>query len=88
MQEDTKIISQRMKLKSDLVVTEPLAGQPGPGDGVLAFFDMLFGCAALIVEAKQLFRCKGKIGDDVASFGKQLAGVPLDLGNHLTGFAP
>ena len=51
MQEDTKVISQRMKLKPDLIVTEPLAGQSGPGDGVLAFLDVLFGCAALIVEA-------------------------------------
>ena len=88
MQEDTKIRSQRMKLKSDLVVTEPLAGQPGPGDGVLAFFDMLFGRAALIVEADDPFRLHWQVGDDKTHAREQLAGVPLDLGNHLTGFAP
>ena len=88
MQEDTKVISQCVKLKSELIVTEPLAGQPVPDDGVLAFFNMLPGGAALIVEAKQLFRCKGEVRDDVASFGKQLTGMPFDLGNHLTGLAP
>ena len=54
LQEDTEVVSQCVKLKPDLIVTEPLAGQPGPGDSVLVFLDMLLGGAALIVEAKQL----------------------------------
>ena len=77
-----------MQLQPDLIVTEPLAGQAGPCDGVLTFLDMLLGCATLIVKPKQLFRRKGKVGDDVASFGKQLAGMPFDLGNDPAGFAP
>ena len=77
-----------MQLKPDLIVTEPLARQTGPSDGVLAFLDMLLGGAALVVEPKQFFGCKWNIGHDEAKAREQLAGVPFDLGNHLTGLAP
>ena len=52
LQEDAEVIGQCVKLKPDLIVTEPLAGQAGPGDGVLAFLDVLLCGATLMVEAK------------------------------------
>ena len=56
LQEDTKVISQCVKLKPDLIITEPLAGQAGPGDGVLAFFDHCLAgyCAAMSREGAAL----------------------------------
>ena len=57
-----------MKLQPDGVVVEPAARQPGPLDGVLAFLDVLFRRAALIVK-----------GDDALSIRQlQLSGCHLD----------
>lgn len=75
-----------MKLQPDLIVAEPLAGQPGPCDGVFAFFDVLLGCAALIIELNQLFGGIGYVGYDKAEAREQLSGMPLDFSNNLTRF--
>ncbi len=40
-----------MKLKSNLVLGNALAGWPGPVDRLFALFDVLLGGATLIVEA-------------------------------------
>ena len=40
-----------MKLKADLVLCLVLVGQPRPVDCVLALLNVLFCCAALIVES-------------------------------------
>lgn len=88
MKKDTEVVGQCMKLKSDLVVTEPLAGQTGPGDSVLAFLDVLFCGSALIVEPKQFFRRKGEVGHDEAKAWEQFTGVPFDFGGNPAGFFP
>lgn len=88
LKKDAEVVGQCVKLKPDLIVTELLAGQTGPSDGILAFFDVLLCGATLIVEAKQLFGRKGEVGDDKAEAGEQLTGMPFDLGNHPAGLAP
>lgn len=86
--EDTKVIHQSVKLKPDLIVTEPLAGQAGPDDGVLASLDVVFGSAALIVEADDPFRLHQQVGDDKTHAREQITGMPFDLGNHPSVFEP
>ena len=88
LQEDPQIVSQRMKLKSNLVLRHALAGQPGPVDRLLAFLDVLLHRAALIVEPNDPVRLHRQVGGDEADAGKQLAWMPLDLGNNTAGFVP
>jgi len=45
-----------MKLKPNLFLRHPLAGQPGPIDRLLAFLDVLLGGASLVVELDDLAR--------------------------------
>ena len=85
LEEVAKVVSQRMKLKPDLVVTKALAGQ---GHRILAFLHVRLGCAALIVETDDPVRLHRQISDDEAQAGEQIATMPLDLGNHAASFAP
>lgn len=86
--EAAEIVCQRMKLKPDLVVAEPLAGEQRPVDRVFTFLDVLLSCATLIVEADDPLRLHRQVGDDKAHAGEQVAGVPFHLGNDPAGFAP
>ena len=88
LEKAAKVVGQYMKLEPDCIVTEAFTGQPCPVDRVFAFLDVLFGCAALIVEADDPVRFHRQVGDDKAHAGKQIAGVPLDLCDDATGFAP
>jgi hypothetical protein len=45
MQEVAEIISERMELKPDRIVAEAVAREAGPVDRILAFLDVLLGCA-------------------------------------------
>ncbi len=47
-------VGKGVKLKPDLVVAQPLAGEARPIDRVLAFLDQLLRFAALIVERHHL----------------------------------
>ena len=88
LKEATKVVGQCMKLQPDRVVAEPLAGRPCPVDRVFAFLDVLFGCAALIVEADDLFRFHWQFGDDKAHAREQITRVPLDLCDDAAGLIP
>ncbi len=79
--EGGEIIGQRVKLKSNLVVAEPHARQPGPHNRVLAFLDVLLGRAALIVEGDDTIGRPGQIGDDETDTRIEFAWMPFDLGD-------
>ena len=81
MQEDAEILGQRVKLKADLVLRHALAGQARPVDRLLAFLDVLLGCAKLIVEMDDSVRVHGQVGDYETDAGEQIAGMPLYLGD-------
>lgn len=76
-----QVVGQRVQLQPNLVVAEPLARQPGPAESVFTLLDVLLGGAASIVEAGDLVRLHGKVGDDEADLREQLARMPFDLGN-------
>ena len=61
-----------MKLQPDGVVVEPAARQPGPLDGVLAFLDVLFRRAALIVKGDDALSTAREVGHDKADARVQL----------------
>ena len=67
-----------MKLQPDGVVVEPAARQPGPLDGVLAFLDVLFRRAALIVKGDDALSTAREVGHDKADARVQLTWMPLD----------
>ena len=70
-----------MKLQPDGVVVEHAARQPGPLDGVLAFLDVLFRRAALIVKGDDALSTAREVGHDKADARVQLTWMPLDLGD-------
>ena len=78
-QEGGQIVGQRVQLQPDLVIVEPLARQPRPVEGVLAFLDMLLGGAALVIEPHHPVGLHRQVGDDEAHAGKQLTRMPFDL---------
>ena len=49
-QKVSQIVGQGKQLQPDLVGPEIVAGQPRPGQGDLAFLDLLFGGSPLVVE--------------------------------------
>ncbi len=51
-QEVAEIISERMELKPDRIVAEAVAREAGPVDRILAFLDVLLGCAPALVELR------------------------------------
>jgi hypothetical protein len=55
-----------MELQPDRVGGEAVAGQPGPGDGVLAFFDPLLRRAALVVERNHSLGRTGQAQGDAS----------------------
>ena len=70
--EVAEVVSHGVKLKPDLVVAEFLARQARPPDGILAFLDMLFRCAPLVVKGHHAFGGSGQVGDDEADPGNLL----------------
>ena len=80
-QDVAEIVGQCMKLKPDGIVAEPSAREARPLDGVLALLDVLLSRAAPIVEGHHPLGRPAEIGDDEPDTGKQLAGVPFDLGD-------
>ena len=77
-----------MKLQPDGVIAEPATRQPRPFDRVLAFLDALLRFAPLIVEQCHPLGRSRQVGDDEPDPGKQLAGVPLHLGDDAAGLIP
>jgi len=65
-QEVAKIISERMELKPDRIVAEAVAREAGPVDRILAFLDVLLGCAPALVELRYPRLIKGiaQLGSD------------------------
>ncbi len=57
-------------------------------EGVRSFLDVLLSCAASILEAGDLVRLHGQVGDDEAHAGEQLARMPLDLGDDAARLVP
>jgi len=62
--------------------------QASPVNGVFAFLDPLFCRTSFIVKFDYIFGFPMQIGDDESHPGKQLSGVPFDLGHHATRFVP
>lgn len=81
-QEVGEIVGQRMKLKPHLVGVELHARQARPFDRVFALFDMLLGCATLIVEGQHPLIGQAAIGHNKADTGEQLTRMELDLGDN------
>lgn len=77
-----------MKLQPRPVVTELLARQPCPVEGILALFDVLLGRGASVVVASDLIGLHGQVGDNEAHAGEQLARMPLDLGDDAGRLVP
>jgi len=49
-QEVSEVVGQREQLQPDFIGPKIMAGQPRPGQGDLAFLDLLFGGSPLVVE--------------------------------------
>jgi len=49
---------------------------------------VLFGGAALVVEAHHLVWLHGQVGDDEAEPWEKLAQMPFDLGDYTAGIVP
>ena len=87
-QEGRQIVGQCVELQPHLVIAEPSARQPRPAKGILAFLDVLFGRAALVVEPYHPVWLHRQIGDDESDTRKQLARMPFDLGDHTALLVP
>ena len=74
-----EVVGQRVQLQPHGIRLEALAGQPRPGDGVLAFLDPLLRRATLVVEHHHPLGRSRHVGDDEADAGIQFARMPLDL---------
>ena len=83
-----EIVGQGVKLQPDGVIAEPATRQPRPFDRVLAFLDALLRFAPLILEQCHPLGRSRQVGDDEPDPGKQLAGVPLHLGDDAAGLIP
>ena len=77
-----------MKLQANIVLCHALAGQPGPVDRLLAFFEVLLGGTRLIVEIDDPAMVHRHVGDNEIDAGEQLARMPLDLGDNVIGLVP
>ena len=84
----TQVVSQYEQLQPDLVGNELVAGKPGPGQGVFAFFVPLLRRTSAIVETDYPNRRIAQVGDDETYCGKQFSLVPLHLGHHSSGNIP
>src|SRR5918996_241282 len=71
-----------------LVGYELVTGQPGPVQGVFAFFYPLFRRVSAIVKADYPYGWIAEVGHDVAHPGEQLSLMPLHLGHHSSGNIP
>lgn len=69
-QEVTEVICQDEEGQPHLVGDEAAAGEARPGQGILAFFDVLLTEPSLIVEADNAFRFGAQVGDDESDAGK------------------
>ena len=67
------------KQQADLVGPEPMTGEPGPVDGLLALLGPLLRRPALVVEADDGPVRPRERGDDEADSGEQLTEVVLTL---------
>src|SRR3954453_6302427 len=72
-----------MELKANGIGGEGAAGQPGPFDRALSFFDPLLTCPALIIEGDNAFSGPRQVGDDKSDARVQLAWMPFDLGHDM-----
>src|SRR5271163_1942397 len=77
-----------MELKPHRIGGEAPARQPGPGDGVLAFFDPLLRRAAMAVERDHSLCRPRHVGHDESDPRIEFAGMPLDLRHHAARLGP
>ena len=77
-----------MKLQPRLVVTELLARQPRPAEGILALFNVLLGRASSVLAAGDLIGLHWQVGDDEVHAGKQFARMLFDLGDDKARLIP
>ena len=82
LHEDGQIVSTGMKLEPDFDVVELAAVQPGPLDGVFAFFDPLLGRSPLVEQGDDPFGWTARVGNDESHLRIKFAGIPLDLIGH------
>ena len=88
LREDTEIVGQRVKLKSNFVLRHANARQSRPVDRLLAFLDVLLCGATLIVKTYDPVRLHRKVTDDETNAGKKRARVPFDFGDDTGGACP
>ena len=74
-----------MQLQSNRIGGEAHAGQPRPLQRVLAFLDVLFRRAAVIVKGKHPLVGQAAIGDQEADSREQFTRMELDLGDKAPG---
>ena len=65
-----------------------MAGKPRPVQCILAFLDLLLGCATLVVELDHIAGFPPKIRDDEVHSWKKLSRMPLDLGDYSASHVP
>ena len=66
-----------MQLEPNLVVSETVAGKPGPVDRVLAFLDVLLRRATAVVELRHPLGGPRQVGHDEADPRTKLAWMPI-----------
>ena len=77
-----------MKLQANFVLLHALAGQPGPVDRQLAFFEVLLGGTRLIVEIDDPVMVHRHVGNNETDAGEQLTRMPFDPGDKALGLVP
>ena len=70
-----QVAGQHTELQPHFVSPETTTRQPCPVRGLLALFDPLLGCAALVVETQHRTARQGHVGCDEAGPRKEFAGV-------------
>ena len=83
-----KVVGKSEELKAHRIISEHLARELRPSDGVLTFFDPLLGSAPFVVEVNYTGGVPPEICHDEPHAGEELTPVPLDLGDDASGLRP
>ena len=86
--EVAQVVGQDAQLPAHLVCPEPMARQPRPVGGLLAFLDPLLRRAALVVEPDDRAARKDPVGHNEPDAREQLTPVVLHLGDNPSGGGP
>ena len=87
-QEIGKVVGQGVQLEPHGVSGEAHAGEPGPLQRVLAFLDVLFCRASIVLEREHPLVRQAAIGHQEADGREQFARMKFDLGDDAPGLRP